>query len=86
MSGFAPIIHGGGISSRGVAAVEAGGINLGVTPLFVFFFDEEDDNQPVYDTFYIIPHATDSLYCRPLDSFPSTSVIVVLEHSTTVSG
>ena len=85
MSGFAPIIHGGGISSRGVAAVEAGGINLGVTPLFVFF-DEEDDNQPVYDTYDIIPHATDSLYCRPLDIFPSTSVIVVLEHSTTVSG
>lgn len=70
---------------RGVAAVEAGGINLGVTPLFVFI-DEEDDNQPVYDTYDIIPHATDSLYCRPLDSFPSTSVIVVLEHSTTVSG
>ena len=77
----------GGISSRGVAAVEAGGINLGVTPLFVFWGggDEEDDNQPVYDTYDIIPHATDSLYCRPLDSFPSTSVIVVLEHSTTVS-
>lgn len=60
------------------------GINLGVTPLIVFF-DEEDDNLPVYDTYDIIPHATDSLYCRPLDSFPSTSVIVVLEHSTTVS-
>ena len=51
-----------------------------------YFFDEEDDNLPVYDTYDIIPHATDSLYCRPLDSFPSTSVIVVLEHSTTVSG
>ena len=60
------------------------GINLGVTPLIVFI-DEEDDNQPVYDTYDIMPHATDSLYCRPLDSFPSTSVIVVLEHSTTVS-
>ena len=76
---------GGVYHPRGVAAVEAGGINLGVTPLFVFWGDEEDDNQPVYDTYDIIPHATDSLYCRPLDIFPSTSVIVVLEHSTTVS-
>ena len=86
MSGFAPIIHGGGISSRGVAAVEAGGYQSRGDTIVCFFFDEEDDNLPVYDTYDIIPHATDSLYCRPLDSFPSTSVIVVLEHSTTVSG
>lgn len=85
MSGFAPIIHGGYIIQRSSGSGSRG-INLGVTPLFVFWGDEEDDNQPVYDTYDIIPHATDSLYCRPLDSFPSTSVIVVLEHSTTVSG
>lgn len=84
MSGFAPIIHWGYIIHRSSGSGSRG-INLGVTPLFVFS-DEEDDNQPVYDTYDIIPHATDSLYCRPLDSFPSASVIVILEHSTTVSG
>lgn len=86
MSGFAPIIHGGGYIIQRSSGSGSRGINLGVTPLIVIFFYEEDDNLPVYDTYDIIPHATDSLYCRPLDSFPSTSVIVVLEHSTTVSG
>ena len=86
MSGFAPIIHGGGyIIQRSSGSGSRGYQSRGDT-MDCYFFDEEDDNQPVYDTYDIIPHATDSLYCRPLDSFPSTSVIVVLEHSTTVSG
>ena len=83
MSGFAPIIHGGYIIQRSSGQWKPGYQSRGDT--IVSFFDEEDDNQPVYDTYDIIPHATDILYCRPLDSFPSTSVIVVLEHSTTVS-
>lgn len=86
MSGFAPIIHGGGyIIQRSSGSGSRGYQSRGDT-IVCFWGDEEDDNQPVYDTYDIIPHATDSLYCRPLDSFPSTSVIVVLEHSTTVSG
>ena len=77
---------GGYIIQRSSGSGAGGGYQSRGDTIVCFLGDEEDDNLPVYDTYDIIPHATDSLYCRPLDSFPSTSVIVVLEHSTTVSG
>ena len=63
------------------------GINLGVTPLFVFWGGMRKMIISLYMTPMTSYHMRQTVsVVVPLDSLPSTSVIVVLEHSTTVSG